>query len=368
MRNFETLLLIASLVIGLFLFSCKKEIEEIKPLPQTDNPSLEGVNVDLTTVPYNTLSEYQFFEGALVNQIPAEGVLPYEPASTLFTDYAKKKRFIWMPNNVKASYVSDGDLLDMPTGTVLIKTFYYDNVQPGGNTKLIETRVMIKKSAEWIFAEYVWNDTQTEAFLDMTGSTVQIDWIQDGNPLSTAYRIPSDTECMVCHKSNNLPIPIGIKPQNLNTDYDYGGGPENQLQYLISQGYLENSVPMAINSVVDYNDESKSLNKRVRSYLDINCAHCHQEGSHCDYRPLRLAYSETSLNENMGVCVEPDEVINSALTYLISPGNTARSVLYYRLESTDQNERMPLLGRSIVHTEGVALIEAYINTLTEICE
>ena len=368
MRYYETVLIFVGLTIGLFLYSCKKEKEEICPIPPTEEPSTVGVNVDLAAVPYNTLSEYQFFDGDMADQLPAEGVLPYKPASALFTDYAKKKRFIWMPDGVKASYVADGELLDMPTGTVLIKTFYYDNVQPSGNTKIIETRVMIKKATEWIFAEYVWNEAQTEAHLDMLGSNVQIDWLQDGSPLSSDYRIPSDTECMICHKSNNTPIPIGIKPQNLNVDYDYGDGPENQLQYLISQNYLENSLPLSINTVVNYKDESEPLEKRVRSYLDINCAHCHQEGSHCDYRPLRLAYSETMLSENMGVCVEPDEFISSALTHLIAPSNTERSVLFYRLQSTQQNERMPLLGRSIVHTEGVQLIEDYINTLTDICD
>lgn len=284
------------------------------------------------------------------------------------TDYAKKKRFILMPKGTKASYISDGSLLNMPNGTVLIKTFYYDNVQPNGDTKIIETRVMIKKASGWIFAEYVWNNSQTEAYLDMTGSAISINWLQEGNPMSTNYRIPSDTECMICHKSNNQPIPIGLKPQNLDFDYDYGNGPENQLQYFINYGYLENGLPAAINSVVDYNDQSKSLERRVRSYLDINCAHCHQEGSHCDYRPLRMAFSETTEKENMGVCVEPDEFINSALTYLIAPSNENRSVLYYRLKSPQPNERMPLLGRSIVHAEGVELIKEYINTLTDICE
>lgn len=368
MRYYETVLVLVGLTVGLFLYSCKKEKEEICPIPPTEEPSAEGVNVDLTAVPYNTLSEYQFFDGDMVDQLPADGVLPYKPASALFTDYAKKKRFIWMPDGVKASYVADGELLNMPTGTVLIKTFYYDAVQPSGNTKIIETRVMIRKATEWIFAEYVWNEAQTEAHLDMMGSNVQIDWLQDGNPLSTNYRIPSDTECMICHKSENIAIPIGIKPQNLNIDYDYGDGPENQLQYLISQNYLENSIPMSINTVVNYKDESEPLEKRVRSYLDINCAHCHREGSHCDYRPLRLAYSETGVSENMGVCVEPDEFISSALTHLIAPSNTERSVLFYRLQSTQQNERMPLLGRSIVHTEGLQLIEDYINTLTDICD
>ena len=84
MRNYETVLLIAGLAVGLFLYSCKKETEEICPIPPAEEPSNVGVNVDLTAVPYNTLSEYQFFEGSMADQIPAEGVLPYKPASALF--------------------------------------------------------------------------------------------------------------------------------------------------------------------------------------------------------------------------------------------------------------------------------------------
>lgn len=368
MRNYELLLLISTLAFGVILFSCKKDENEVKPFVPLGDSYLGDINVDLSVGPLNKLSDYNFFDGAIADQIPVEGVLPYQPTSSLFSDYAKKKRFILMPKGKNANYVNDSALLDMPIGTVLIKTFYYDNVQPNGDTQIIETRVMIKKSSGWIFAEYVWNTNQTDAFLNMNGSYAQINWLQDGNQKSTSYRIPSETECLTCHKSNSLPIPIGVKPQNLDSDFDYGNGLENQLQYLINYGYLEDALPMAINGVVNYNDQSKSLENRVRSYLDINCAHCHQAGSHCDYRPLRLAFSETTDKENMGVCVEPDEVINTALTYLIAPSKINRSVLYYRLNSIQPNERMPLLGRSIVHTEGVELIEQYINTLTDICE
>ena len=70
---------------------------------------------------------------------------------------------MWLPNGSKGTYVADHELIELPVGAVLIKTFYYDSVQPLNNTKIIETRLMIKKSTGWIFAEYVWNEDQTEA-------------------------------------------------------------------------------------------------------------------------------------------------------------------------------------------------------------
>ena len=112
-----------------------------------------------------------------------------------------------MPAGLKGTYVADNNIIEFPVGTALIKTFYYDHVQPDNVTKIIETRVMIRKSNEWIFAEYVWNEDQTEATLSMNGSFVSLDWDEEGTPKSTIYRIPSETECLICHKSNNLPIP-----------------------------------------------------------------------------------------------------------------------------------------------------------------
>lgn len=350
---------IATLALVLFSVpACKK-----KPKVEPIDPPVEeetGVSVDLTTVPYTKLSDYRFFEGELKNQVPAEKVIPYEPASGLFTDYAHKKRFIWMPNGTQATYNGDHNVLELPVGAALIKTFYYDDVQPAGNTRIIETRIMIRKSSGWIFANYVWNTEQTEAYLDMNGSYTNISWLQNGVQKSTAYRIPNQTECHTCHKLNDEPIPIGIKPQNLNVDYTYEDGAQNQLQKLIAVGYLQNNLPGNIVSTVNYMDQTKTVDQRFRSYVDINCAHCHAENKHCSYRPMRLAFSETSDPINLGLCVEPEEVIDAAYVYIIKPNDKNRSMMHYRLGSNLPSERMPLLGRTIVHEEGLQLLEEWI--------
>jgi uncharacterized repeat protein (TIGR03806 family) len=360
-RFFVSICAIGTFTLLLFLFpACKKKKPTVDPItPPVEEAT--GVSVDLTTVPYPKLSDYRFFVGEMKNQIPVEKVIPYEPASALFTDYAHKKRFIWLPAGTQASYVSDHDVLNLPVGAALIKTFYYDDVQPAGDTRIIETRIMIRKSSGWIFANYVWNSEQTEAYFDSNGSYTAISWLQNGIAKSTSYRIPNATECLTCHKINDQPIPIGIKPQNLNIDYTYDDGTQNQLQKLIAVGYLQNTLPGNIVSTVNYMDQTKTIDQRFRSYVDINCAHCHSEGKHCDYRPMRLAFSETSNAINLGLCVEPEEFINSSLAYIIKPSDKNRSMMYYRLGSTLPNERMPLLGRTIVHEEGLQLLEDWIN-------
>lgn len=356
-----------SLLCLIVLFSCKND-DRIEGVPGESS----FVNFDINAVPYAKLSTYSFFTGDLKNLIPSNKVIPYEPASSLFTDYALKKRFIWMPDGVKATFDADDKTLNFPVGTVLIKSFYYNTVQPNNTTKILETRLMIRKSSGWVFAEYLWNDDQTEANLvtgtDFTsGSSKNLTFKKENNDVMTIdYRIPSESECYACHKLDNKPIPIGVKPQNLNTAYSYSGGVKNQLQKLVDEGYLV-SYPSNIVSTVNYKDTSKPIDIRLRSYLDANCAHCHQQNARCDYRAIRLSFSKTTNLTNMGVCVLADEPIDASLQKIITPGNHNKSVMSFRLNSVNESNRMPLLGRTIVHDEGVALLNQWINSLNQNC-
>ena len=330
------------------------------------------VNGDLSMVPFTKLSDYNFFIGDIKEQTPSLNVIPYEPASSLFTDYASKKRFIWMPEGVAATYVQDRKVLDFPVGTILIKTFYYTTIQPGNVTKMIETRLMVRKSDGWKFYEYLWNAAQTDADLVTgldfaNGSSQNITFAKpSGEIITTDYRIPSDGECFACHKINEIATPIGVKPQNLNHNHTYGTSSMNILQKLVTQGYL-GSYPSTIVSTVDYRDTTQSLDLRLRSYLDANCAHCHQDEARCYYRPLRFPFGLTNIDSNIGICLVADEEISPTLQKVITPGNYNKSIMHYRLSSNEESERMPLLGRTVVHDEGVSLLQQYISSLAQNC-
>lgn len=117
----------------ILLFSCNKD----------DNDDLyiaiSPVKMDLTQVPFPKLSDYNFFQNELKNQEPVLGVIPYKPESELFTDYAEKKRFVWIPSGTKATYVNDYSVLELPVGSATIKSFYYNHVLPSNTTRIIET-------------------------------------------------------------------------------------------------------------------------------------------------------------------------------------------------------------------------------------
>jgi uncharacterized repeat protein (TIGR03806 family) len=326
------------------------------------------VVMDLSSVPYPKLSDYNFFEGELKNLTPSYGVLPYKPASELFSEYALKKRFVWMPNGSKATYTGDGDILNLPVGAALIKVFYYNNVQPNNTTQIIETRIMIRKQVGWIFAEYIWNQEQNEAFLETAQTNRTITWKDENNIIQTVdYKTPiADADCFRCHGnfSTNEKIPIGIKPQNLNNNFVYTEGSKNQLSKWIEFGYLESTMPSTISSTVDYQDNSKSIDLRVRSYFDANCAHCHIDNGEANHLSLRFSFAATTDPVMMGVGVTAEHFVPGYTGRIVQPNNVAQSILHYRVNThTDTFFMMPPIGRTLKHAEGVQLIENWINSL-----
>jgi uncharacterized repeat protein (TIGR03806 family) len=355
---------------------------------ENDYEPVSPVVLDVTQVPYAKLSDYHFFEGEMKNLVPAYRVLPFKPNSELFSDYARKKRFIWMPSGVQATYVADDSALDFPVGTVLIKNFYYDDVLPDHTMKIIETRLLVKTAEDiaesdgisadsgWKLFNYIWNDEQTEAFLNDTGNgqTVPISFVTNGVTKTTNYQIPSAEQCITCHKLNanhtpfgEIKLPLGVKPQNLNFTFDYGTSQQNQLEKWQATGYLDNSVPDNIVSTVDWTDTGQPLDLRARSYIDANCAHCHRTGAACDYTQMRFNFSNTDPYLR-GICMEPQAPISNAYTHIIAKGNWNRSDIGYRMSATSGGEMMPLIGRTLVHEEGVALIQEWILAMPGPCE
>ena len=71
----------------------------------------------------------------------------------------------------------------------------------------------------------------------------------------------------------------------------------------------------------------------------------------------------------MGVCKTPVAAGGGSgdMLYSIVPGAPDRSILIYRMRSSELDEMMPELGRSIVHSEGISLIARWIEQLSGYC-
>ncbi len=362
----KTILLLLSVTLVGFL-SCRKDAQ-LPPGDAGSSGAESPVVFNLDAMPYPKLSDYHLFHEPMAGLQPVEGVLPYAPINGSFGDYANKVRFVWMPAGRKATYIADNKSLGFPEGTILIKSPYYDHVLPDMGKRVLDTRLLIRKGGAWVFAEYVWNPEQTEAYLNLSGVNVPLTWVDgNGQAHDEVFHIPSLGECSACHMDHADRTPIGPKPQNINSVFNYATGPMNQLAKWEAQGYLESGYPTNINTVAQWDTPNEPIDRRVRGYLDMNCAHCHYDGGFCSYRPMRFAWNETTDPVNLGICVPPQDPFAQGVDYIVHAGNANRSMLYYRIASTDEAVRMPLLERTIQHQEAVQLIADWINAMPNTC-
>jgi uncharacterized repeat protein (TIGR03806 family) len=319
--------------------------------------------------PYKTkLSEYGLFSGEISQQLPAPGVMPYSLNSPLFSDYAYKLRFVQLPEGNALAYNSDS-VFQFPIGTRIAKTFFYynDERNPSKGRRLIETRILLHEEKGWKSLPYIWNVDQTDALLDVAGTSTAVSYINaDGNKVKFDYQIPNMNQCKSCHERNGVMTPIGPSARQLNAMRDYDGRNLNQLAHWQNAGILE-GVPSdaeTIPALVDYHDESQPLADRAMAYLDINCAHCHNAAGQAQTSGLFLDW-KTKDKTAYGMMKTPVAAGRGSggRSFDIVPGKSAESILYYRMASTDPGIMMPELGRKLNHAEGLKLIEAWINSL-----
>lgn len=316
--------------------------------------------------PAPTLAAYGLFVDAGARQ-PNAGVTPYALNTPLFSDYALKQRYVFLPPGAKASYRATG-VLDLPVGATLIKTFAYpaDFRRPGEKVRFVETRLLIHRKTGWVALAYVWNEAQTEAVLKRAGKRLDVDFIDiHGQPRHVDYAVPNANQCKECHSLGDELSPIGPKARNLNGDYAYPEGTENQLAHWTRAGMLAGA-PAAAQAprTAVWNDAAEPLEARARAYLDGNCGHCHNPRGAASNSGLFLDLEETRAPA-IGVGKRPVAAGKGSgnLFFDIAPGDPDASIIVHRMASTEPGVMMPELGRSTVHDEGLALVRAYIASL-----
>lgn len=321
------------------------------------------------------LSEWNLFQGRAADLKPNRGVVPYDLNTPLFSDYASKYRFVWMPAGTAAKYGEDGPF-EFPVGTILVKTFAFP--QDGrSEERRIETRLLVHARKGWVALPYIWTDDQSDATLQLVPDPVPVKWTDKaGKRHDFTYVMPNANECRECHDNNKVLLPIGPKARNLNRDYVYADGRANQIAYWTKVGYLKGApAPEQAPRAAKWDDPSTgSLDERARAYLDNNCAHCHQPGGTAGYTGVDFRFSESPAKiaggaPTLGQCKVPNSAGNvGGRSYDIVPGRPDDSILIYRLASVAPKVSMPALGRAVVHEEGLALMKEWIAGMGGRCK
>ncbi len=328
--------------------------------------------------------------------MPRAGLVTYELATPLFSDYAQKWRTVFVPQGTSATYDPTGPF-DFPIGSIITKTFYfsvpaaadrpgetaevlkvtpatYQNGVTGidlAHVRLIETRLLVRRAEGWVGLPYVWNAEQTKATLQRAGADVPLTLLDGGKRADFVYSVPNANQCAGCHTLDHRTRavePIGLQARHLNRTFPGAGGAINQLERLAALGYLTGVPAAGIPRDADWSDPAAPLDARARAYLDINCAHCHSKTGPARVSGLWLD-SANADPRALGVCKPPVAAGKGAegRAFDIVPGDAPGSVLSHRMAITDPGAMMPETGRSLTHAEGVALIDAWIGKLKGEC-
>lgn len=278
------------------------------------------------------LSDFRLF----VAGKPNAGVTPYRLNTPLFSDYAEKFRYLYLPPGTRASPQGDG-LPYYPVGTVLVKSFGYpaDMRAPDRDVRILETRLLIRRASGWLALPYVWQGD--EALLRRGGTRLPVRWTDAAGRLrEISYAVPNQNQCKECHALAGAVMPIGPKARNLP------GG----------------ALPVWDDT------RTGSLDARARAYLDVNCGHCHNSKGSASNSGLFLTWDEGDpVARGIGKRPVAAGRGSGGLDLDIAPGHPDRSILTFRMRSTEPGIAMPELGRATVHDEAVVMLDDWIRAM-----
>ena len=300
-----------------------------------------------------------------------ESLLPYEPIVELWSDRAVKSRWVSIPSGKKVIWAEEGKW-QWPAGTVFVKHFALpvDESDPSVLQRL-ETRLIVVRDDDLVYGvTYKWRADNSDADLlttvlaeDVVVSSPKGNWLQTWN-------YPGPTDCLSCHNTDAKGV-LGLKTAALNSDFSYPLSiTDNQLVTLNHLGIFSTQLneweipgyPAHANN----NDETKSLEHRVRSYWDINCGACHGPQGIVAFWDARYETPLADQGVVRGALANPgDYLADYGLTnpLVVDPGNIDNSIMYIRDKSVDPQDRMPPLGRLLEDTDYLNVLEQWINGL-----
>ncbi|MHC5064368.1 MAG: hypothetical protein ACYTG5_10385, partial [Planctomycetota bacterium] len=305
---------------------------------------------------------------------PAPGVLPYEVNSALWSDRARKQRWIALPAAKSIGFSAEDDW-DFPVGTVLVKHFDLPIEKEGvQDLRKLETRVFVHEELGWSGYTYKWLGDSSDAVLinEALNEDYQIsnssrlsratagdnDGLEpDLGPNSQTWTYPSRPDCLACHSSTRGFV-LGIRSLQINDPIG-----EDQLALFQGSEFFAADIGSSFQypTMPNPRDPRAGVADRARAYLEANCANCHHPDGPAPTE-IDLRY-QVDLSQTGLVDVRPlTGDLGLADPWLIRPGEPENSVLWLRMQRRD-SVGMPPIGSHIVDANAVALLRRWIETM-----
>lgn len=320
------------------------------------------------------LSETGLFQD-LKTLKPMPGVEPFTINVAQWQDHATAAHVVALPGTEPVRMFPQSRQLanslyrgpaHFPINAVLAKTISME-MEKGTptSTKKIETQILHFTGNAWNGYTYRWNDEQTDANLvDAAGATATFKVKDAAAPdgwRTHNWQFFGRGQCMQCHNpwAGHL---LAFTPAQLDRMEDK----DNQLAKFQAQGLvtLEKSgknVPPAWQALANPHDTNQPLERRARSYLHVNCSHCHQFGAGgTTMIDLRQTQSLAGLNVLSAAPMQGHFGMENGK--IVAPGDPFHSVLYYRMAVLGQGH-MPHIGSEMVDKAGLQLMDQWIRQM-----
>lgn len=295
---------------------------------------------------------------------PDAALIPYDIIVPFWSDGATKTRWVAVPDGRKIKFATTGQWV-FPRGTVFVKTFMLaTNESNPSSQHRLETRLLVCDADGGVYGvTYKWRADNSDADLLDTNLTEPIP-IQTATAVRTQqWYYPSRADCLTCH-TVNAGFVLGVKTRQLNRDFTYpSGGTDNELHAWNRLGLFDPNLAGAdlkkFPALANTADATRSLADRARSYLDVNCANCHNPGGTVAFFDAR--YDTPLPRQNL---INGRVLINERIdgARVIAPNDIWRSILYMRMNTTEAF-KMPMLARNTIDEHGVALLRQWIESL-----
>src|SRR3546814_17676092 len=76
------------------------------------------------------------------------------------------------------------------------------------HVRLIETRLLVRRTDGWVGLPYAWNADQTKATLQRAGADVPLTLLDGGKRTDFVYSVPNANQCAGCHPLDHRPRPV----------------------------------------------------------------------------------------------------------------------------------------------------------------
>ena len=285
----------------------------------------------------------------------ADDLIPYSVNAPFWSDGADKGRYIKLPEGEKMVYAESGSW-QVPVGAVLVKNFHGEH---GRGKTQFETRLIKRTPEGWESATYVWPLGGDDARLAPEGSQFETYQRGDRQWNVASWHAPSASECASCHVDAAGYV-LGLNTAQLNSDVDG----ENQILNWSKRGLVDLPDDFDPEKVARYDSpfgDAGTVASRARTYLDVNCAMCHQPNGPGNAN-IDLRYA-TDLQETKMIDEAPaqgDLGIKDAR--IVAPGSPAKSLLLHRIQTLGAG-RMPNIGSNAIDDEAVALLKEWIESM-----